>query len=246
MLRLANRTTRATAAGLLGLLVAAPPPSRADDDEGRRSRAHVARHDPGDPDGKGDRDDRNERRRDDHGRNHRRDLPPPRAERDRYEPRDRHDRPAPPPPAARRHDRDHDQHRDRRVARDRSEWRGEHREWRDDHRDEWRARRRWDDARYAAYEGRSWHWHGDRWCPPGHRSPPGRRVGWWGPRDDWRWARYRRPVIVHSQYYCAPCARWYGDRYGFDRHVYGYHELPQLAFRDAVAQVVWGLVYFGL
>lgn len=64
--------------------------------------------------------------------------------------------------------------------------------------------------------------------------------------DDWRWARYRRPVIVHSGYYCAPCGSWYGDRHGFDRHVYGYHGLVQRSFADAVAQVVWGLVYFGL
>lgn len=255
MLRLANRTTRATAAGLLGLLVAAPPPSWADDDGGKRSRDAVARHHPGGPD---DREpaERNQRRRDDHGRNHRRDLPAPAAHQghgDRNEHR-RGDR-----------DRDHGRDRVRRVAEQRSDRRGDHHEWRedsrsrhddhrdewredrhdgwrDDHRDEWRERQRWN---HASYQGRRWHWHGDRWCPPGHRQPPGRRVGWWRQHDDWRWARYRRPAVVHSQYYCAPCTHWYGDRYAFDRHVYGYHQLPQLAFGDAVAQLVWGLVYFG-
>jgi len=147
--------------------------------------------------------------------------------------------------------RDRDEHRDRHEARDhdRSEWRDDRREWRQDQerREEWREHQEWRQARYVSQHGQRWHWHGDRWCPPGHRHPPGRRVGWYKPhRDDWRWARYRRPVVVHSQYYCAPCSHWYNDRYGFDRHVYGHHGLQQRSFGDAVAQMVWGLVYFGL
>lgn len=89
------------------------------------------------------------------------------------------------------------------------------------------------------------HRHGD-WCPPGHRHPPGRRIGWWDPRDDWRWRHYRRPVVIESPYYCAPCGHWYRDRGAFHSHVYGHHDLPRRLFADAVAQVVWGWVYFGL
>jgi len=244
MLRLAHRTTRATTAGLLGLLLAAPPPSRADDDdEGKRSRGHVARQHPSHRDddegsrGKGKGGD---------GRNERRAKPQPqRVERARQEQHARPDRRAPSPQVVRRSN-DRHEHRDRYEHRDRSEWRDDHREWRDERREEWREHQEWSHARYTAHHGNRWHWHGNRWCPPGHRHPPGRHVGWSQPHhDDWRWARYRRPAVVHSQYYCAPCSGWYGDRYAFDQHVYGYHRLPQLSFGDAVSQMVWGLVYFG-
>lgn len=262
MSSLAMRTARAATAGLLGLLVSAPPPALADDGE-RRGRPHAARWERGDrggperearrPDHHGERPDRGREARsvEHHGarpdrgrdRNGRRDER--RVDRDRHEHRGR---PGPPPRVVREErERDH-----RHAGRDDRRWR-EHRDpraWRDDR--GWRHDRR-DDRRdhkwrpaYAQHHDQRWHWHDGRWCPPGHRHPPGRRVGWTRPRDDWRWARYRRPMVVHSPYYCAPCAHWYEHRHDFDRHLYGYHRLPQRSFQDAVAQVVWGLVYFGL
>jgi len=189
---------------------------------------------------------------------------------DRFERRDRHEH------HDRGHRRDRGEHRERGERRhgdrpygtpDRHEGRNERRSWhahphherkdprhdrkhhdaRKHHdRHDWRPVP-WNHARYVVHHDRHWHWHGDRWCPPGHRHPPGRRVGWHRPQhDDWRWARYRRPVIVYGSYYCAPCAGWYHDRHAFDRHVFSYHGLARHAFADAVAEMVWGLVYFGL
>jgi hypothetical protein len=259
MLRFRDRATRAATAGLLALLVAAPPASWADDhDRGKRSRGHAARAHEDRHEHEGRRlSDRNQRRRDDHGRNHRRELPARaqrHVERDRHEARERHEHRAPrvaPVPVARR---DRHEHRDRSEWRDdrRREWRDDRREWQRERarvrerREEWREHQEWRDARWVALHGSRWHWHGDRWCPPGHRNPPGRRLGWYAPHDDWRWARYRRPVVIHSPYYCAPCAYWYQDRHAFDRHVYGHHGLGANGFEQAVAQLVWGLVYFGL
>jgi hypothetical protein len=144
----------------------------------------------------------------------------------------------------------------------------EERRWRDDGfghepRGSWREHGAWPEPRRtrdrghrferhgwrpprAPHDELRWHWDGGRWCPPGHRHPPGRRLGWYEPpRDDVRWSRHRRPLVVHGPYYCAPCSRWYGHRHDFDRHVYGHHRVPPRAFEDAVARLVWGLVYFG-
>ena len=237
MSSLARRSARAVTAGLLGLLVSAPPPALADDGE-RRGRPHAARGD------RGDRD-REARRPEHRGERHDRDRyrsgwrDERRVDHDRHE----HRRPPGPPPRVVRDERREpwpsqrdDRHwREQREHRERYDDRG----WRHERRDhEWRPA-------YAQHHDHRWHWHDGRWCPPGHRHPPGRRVGWYKPRDDWRWARYRRPLVVHSPYYCAPCSHWYDHRHDFDRHLYGYHRLPQRWFQDAVARLAWGLVYFG-
>lgn len=248
MSTLADRTARAVLAGLLGLSIATPPPAAADDDdEGRRSHGHAAR---GERDGD-DRDDARHRqlqRGDGDRRQHRDRAPQRRVERDRHE----HRRQGPPPRAVRDHvKRDERHHRsdhpewrdDRRWQDDRRPHR-DHRHWKNDRRDERRHRDDWRPARVSKHDHR-WHWHDGRWCPPGHRHPPGRRAGWYKPHDDGRWVRYRRPLVVHSPYYCAPCSNWYGQRHDFDQHLYGYHRLPQRSFQDAVAQVAWGLVHFG-
>jgi hypothetical protein len=247
-----GRAAKAATAGLLGLLLAAPPPATADDDErrGRGDGIRGERH-------RGEKD-RDERGRDAHrgrgDRDQRRDERSWRADRGRGEGA----RPAPPPRLAherrtqeprgddrrwREVRREHRDHRDDRDGRERWD-RDEHRDWRDDGR-AWHGHRHESRKWRAARHDDRWHWHDGRWCPPGHRRPPGLRVGWYAARDDWRWARYRRPTVVHSPYYCAACSHWYGERIDFDRHVYGYHGLPQRSFQDAVAQLVWGLVYFG-
>ena len=96
-------------------------------------------------------------------------------------------------------------------------------------------------------EDHRWHRHRVPPRPPSVWSAPGRYVDARHRHyDDWRWKRYRRPVVIHSPYYCAPCSHWYGDRRGFDAHVYGYHRLPRRHFADAVSELVWGVVYFGL
>lgn len=275
MASLAHRSMRIASAGLLGLLLAAPPPAAADDDDrrGRATRSHPSARDDEHRDARGREESRRREDRRDHGQPPRarsehergerrarieRAAPPARApqrardddRRDRHEQgyrAERRDRHAPRAHGERRHAAQDDRREwhEERHRNERKDWQDRHRRERE-HRHEGR-RILWNHARYTAHHDRHWHWHGDRWCPPGHRHPPGRRVGWHAfHRDDWRWARYRRPVIVHSGYYCAPCSGWYGDRHAFDRHVFGHHGLPRLSFGDAVAQMVWGLVYFGL
>jgi len=248
MLRFSDRAQRAAAAALLGLLVVPPLPSSAEPDHDRRHRREAIRREGGSREHP-DRARAEVRREHPDRREHARKNEKPHAAARRPE---KHGRVHGVTPKHARHE-----HRDRRDGKaDRREWererariererRKEWKEWRE-RREEWREHHAWNHARYVAFHDKHWHWHGDRWCPPGHRHPHGHKMVVHHVHDDWRWARYRRPIIVHSGFYCAPCSTWFRDRHGFEHHVYGHHRLARHLFADAVAQLAWGLVYFGL
>lgn len=57
--------------------------------------------------------------------------------------------------------------------------------------------------------------------------------------------RYRRPVVVHSPFYCAPCGHGFASRRHFHGHLTGHHGIAAHALSSVIVHTLRGFFFYG-